>query len=83
MLQLHDTHICVSNIQLLVHALKSCEDLKAVLSKRLLQLWSLMSVLEIAVNVPERHEHRRPDKHCFLLKNAVLDCYRALLMSPI
>ena len=42
-----------------------------------------MSILRLAVNVPERHEHSRPGKHCFWLKNAILDCYTALLLSLV
>ena len=67
MLHLHYTHVCVPIVQLFEHTLNSCEDLKAVPSKRLLQLCNLMSILELAVNVSKRQEHSRPGNQLLLV----------------
>ena len=69
MLHLHNTYVCVSdviNIHLFAHTLNSREDLKAVPSKVLLQLWHLMSILQPAVNVSQRQEHSRPGNQLLL-----------------
>ena len=42
------------------HALKSCEDLKMVPSKRLLALWNLICIRWVNMNLSPRREHIRP-----------------------
>ena len=53
-----------------IHTLKSCKDLKTVPSKRLFQLWNLVSIVPVDINLCKCHEHIGPGNHLLLSLSA-------------
>ena len=62
--------------------LNSCEELKMVQSKRLLQLWNLISIVRVDVHVCCCLQHSRPGRFASYSR-AVLTCHYILTVSHL